>query len=96
MMLRITETHRDARAVVLKLEGRVVSEWDDVLERHCGVMLDQDRAVSLDLSAVTYVDRRGLGVLNRLRARGIRLDNASPLLSELLSRSRPDDLRAAP
>ncbi len=91
MMLRITETHRDARSMILKLEGQIVSEWNDELERQCGMMLNQGRAVSLDLSAVSYVDRRGVGVLISLRDRGVGIVNATALLWQLLSRSTTDD-----
>jgi hypothetical protein len=69
-MLRIT-THSTADSVTFQLEGRLVGPW--VTELHdCWrrTPYDGERAVHIDLRAVTYVDAAGEELLTDLYQQG--------------------------
>ena len=59
----------------LKLEGRVVGEWVDVLRDACEADGGQ---LALDLSSVRFVSREGVALLRELRDRGVSLASPSP------------------
>ena len=69
-MLRIT-THSTADSVTFQLEGRLVGPWVTEL-RDCWrrTPCDGERAVHLDLRAVTYVDAAGEELLSDLYQQG--------------------------
>jgi len=87
-MLRITKVADGSGAVTLKVEGRIVSEWVQVLERECLEGLRKKREVVLDFADVAFVDGQGIRMLRRLRTRAVQLVNVSALLEDLL-RGRP-------
>ena len=57
-MLRLTRTTRLPQEVTLLLEGQIVAEWVELLEAECLTLLRTDQKVLLDLSGVSYLDRR--------------------------------------
>jgi anti-anti-sigma regulatory factor len=71
--LRITRRRGSRSRATLKLEGRVVAEWAALLERECSRLLRSRAEVSLDLSAVTFVDRAGVQALERLSRKGVEI-----------------------
>ena len=85
-MLRITRMAESLSQVTLKLEGRIISEWVSVVERECLTWLHEKRQVSLDCSEVTFIDRRGLEMLQRIASSHLQVINASTLIEELLHR----------
>jgi hypothetical protein len=80
-MLKITIEPTDGRAV-LQLEGQIIGPWIDELERTCSVLAD--RAITLDLASVSFVERRGVELLHLLGARGVPLLHCSPFVAEQL------------
>ncbi|MDX2033606.1 MAG: hypothetical protein SF339_23215 [Blastocatellia bacterium] len=74
-MLRIEEEKTEA-ARTLRLDGRLVREWVEVLREHV------EGAVELDLAGVTFADAAGVELLRRLEARGVPLRGCSPFLRE--------------
>jgi hypothetical protein len=63
-VLRIT-IQEEAKKVMLKLEGRIVGPWTAELDRtwhSLGPSLE-GRKLSIDLCAVSYIDRQGRGIL---------------------------------
>jgi anti-anti-sigma regulatory factor len=54
----------------LTLEGSIAAEWAALLERECSELLRNRSGVSLDLAAVTFIDRAGVGALGRLSRAG--------------------------
>lgn len=68
----------------LKLEGRVVSDWVAPLEHECVRALGESRKVVLDFSGVTFIDGRGLEMLNRIARANLEIVNASLLVADLL------------
>ena len=85
-MLRITQVSDDSDQVCLKVEGRVIGEWVSELDRTCGSCLSQSRQVTLDMSDVTYIDRRGVETLKRILGGNVRLTGATLLVKALLGR----------
>ena len=61
-----------------------MAEWVDVLNRECRLALAGKRPVRLDLSAVTFIDGRGVEAVRRLGARGLEIINCPEFIRELL------------
>jgi anti-anti-sigma regulatory factor len=71
-MLRIREIVDGRGETTLRVEGRIVSEWVSVLEDECWRLLQEpSRRLRVDLSAVTFVDRRGVVALRWLTTEGV-------------------------
>jgi hypothetical protein len=68
----------------LRLEGKLVGPWVTELARSCNELPCPPNRLRLDLSAVTFVDRRSVALLRDLLARGATLAACSGLLAELL------------
>ncbi|NKE70281.1 STAS domain-containing protein [Candidatus Manganitrophus noduliformans] len=85
-MLKVTRVAENDKTVTLKLEGRIVGEWIDMLERECKVCLGKRSKLILDLSAVGFVDKRGVEMLKAVQGDRVRLTGCSLFLSELLRR----------
>jgi anti-anti-sigma regulatory factor len=83
-MLRITRMAESPAHVTLKLEGRIVSDWVSVVERECLTVLQEKRQVILDVSEVTFIDGRGLEMLQQIASPHLQIINASALIGELL------------
>lgn len=89
-VLRITKVAESPAQVVLKLEGRIVSDWIAILERECLNILQEERAVELEVSAVMFVDRQGAAMLKRLASRGVQIVRCSTFLRDLLGEGESD------
>jgi anti-anti-sigma regulatory factor len=84
-MLRLTRTTRLPHEVIVLLEGQLVAEWVELLEAECLTLLQTDQKVLLDLSQVSYLDRRGARLLRDLAARSVQLINCPPLVADLVT-----------
>ena len=65
------------------MEGRIVGEWSELLERECANASMDGGAPELDLSGTTHVDRQGIDALQRLSERGFRIIGENPLIAEV-------------
>ena len=83
-MLRLQRNDVDERAVTLMLQGRIVAEWADLLERECLELIRTGARVELDLSEVVFIGRYGLEVLGRLSRAGAGITGYSPLIAAML------------
>ena len=83
-MFRITLTGDDGHTIHVKVEGRVVGDWVPELDQVCGSCLAQNKKVILDISDVTYIDRRGVEVLKGVLGERVRIMGASLLIQALL------------
>lgn len=73
-MLKIT-THTETHSTNLQLEGRLAGPWVGELKR-CWLSTVSEktrRSLSVDLSAVTYVDAEGKELLNMIYQAGAKL-----------------------
>ena len=84
MTLRITRAKGSRSRARLRLEGSVVAEWADLLERECLELLRSRGAVSLDLAGVHFVDRAGVDVFGRLSRAGVEIRCRSRLVASVL------------
>jgi len=73
-MLKIT-TLLNAESTVLRLEGRLAGPWVRELERcwDSTVGMPTHSPLSVDLSAVTYVDSDGKDLLKKIHQQGAKL-----------------------
>ena len=94
-MLRITRVDRDGKGVVLKLEGRMVGPWVELLRGVCSAhQRIEATALVLDLNAVEFADRDGVDLLHCLRQEGVGCASWPHFLRELVDyRSRAPRLR---
>lgn len=83
-MLRITHVTGHDSVPTLKVEGKLLGPWVAELRRACGEWPEPGGPLSLDLSAVTFVDRPGVKLLRDLLGRGVTLTACSGLVAELL------------
>lgn len=83
-MLRITRVIEGPSRTTLRVEGRIVAEWVAVLERECWLALEDNRPVRLDLSAVTFIDSRGVAILRHLGANELDIVECPEFIRELL------------
>ena len=75
-MLKITVPRQDSSRRVIKLEGKLLSDWIDEVRR---LFLDvDDLSPGLDLSELTFVDREGAELLLQLLQQGVRIESCSP------------------
>ena len=86
-MLRITKTFEDDTRMTLRLDGKIVSTTTAELEKACRQYRNGGgKVLSLDVSGVTFIDDDGLGMLKKIKRRGIAMVNGSPFVETLLSR----------
>jgi anti-anti-sigma regulatory factor len=83
-MLRISQINGRHSIPTLKVEGKLRGPWIDELARACDEPLGSRGRLSLDLSAVTFVDTHGVELLRLLLERGVTLAACSGLVAELL------------
>ncbi len=84
-MLRITQVNCDDGRVVLKLEGRLVDRWVDLLRETWEVLhREVNTPVILDMSEVGFASREGIKLLRYLEEQGVRCILCSPFLKELV------------
>ena len=101
-MLRIQRSDVNADAVTLRLQGRIIAEWADLLERECAELMRSNSHVTLDLSEVMFISRFGIEALGRLDRAGARITGCTPLFTAMLEQEgiavrRPlQDARNAP
>lgn len=83
-MLRITRTEGIQQQTILKLEGRLVEPWVDLLAETCGQCQHQhNTSLVVDLGNVTFASHNGLELLHRLQNEGVDCIAWSPLLKTL-------------
>jgi len=83
-MLRIQHDFVAAHDVTLHLQGRIVTEWAELLERECGSLMRSGYRVVLDLSDVVFIGRSGVEVLGRVGRAGARIVGCTPLVAAML------------
>lgn len=74
-------------SVMLKVEGRVVSDTSSLLEAECLHRLATGHKVVLDLAGVMLIDSRGVSVLRGLKARNVEVINCWPLIEQHIAGS---------
>jgi hypothetical protein len=83
-VLRISQVASPDATVTLRLEGQVRGPWVEELRSVCDQVLATESALSLDLTEVSFLDRQGVALCRRLRARHVALLHYSPFVAEQL------------
>jgi ABC-type transporter Mla MlaB component len=83
-MLRISQINSHGLIPTLKVEGKLRGPWVPELARACDELQGSSGCLSLDMSAVTFVDTPGVELLRGLLGRGVTLAACSGLVAELL------------
>ena len=86
-MLRITLTESGESHIILRLEGRIAGPWVTELWNACEKVLDEGKALVLNLAEVSFLDNAGVNLLMKIRAQGIALAECSPFVTEQLKSS---------
>lgn len=89
-MLRISTSEAPGEQVTLHLEGQVIGPWVEELGRTCESILTQGGRLTLDLAHVSFLDREGLLLCQRLVERQVSLKNPSTFVAEQLRGTRCD------
>lgn len=93
-MLRILREDKEVHRVVLLLQGHIVAEWAELLERECMELSRCGLRIVLDLSGVVLIGRSGLEVLGRLGRSGFPIVGCSPLIADMLEQEGIDVIRS--
>ncbi len=83
--MHIIRTAETPALSILKVEGRIVSEWVGVLANESLALLQQSRSVVLDFSGVQYIDARGLETLKQIQTCNVRIVNCPALIQDMLN-----------
>jgi hypothetical protein len=87
-MLKIVSVGNGHGSTTLVLEGRLIGPWVDELRGACEKALRAPARLTLDLGAVTFIDRDGVALLRRLVRRDADVTNCSPFVAEQLGAGR--------
>ena len=83
-MLKISIISDSDQAIQFQLEGKLVGPWVEELQRLSHEALSYQKAVSLDLERVSFVDSRGVTLLRDLARRQVSQVNCSQFVSQQL------------
>ena len=83
-MLKISIISDSDQAIQFQLEGKLVGPWVEELQRLSDEALSHQKAVSLDLEKVSFVDSRGVTLLRDLARRRVSQVNCSQFVSQQL------------
>lgn len=83
-MLRVTPISTRQHGRCLKVEGRLVGAWVQVLRVEIEQSRVQDVELEVDLAGVEFADSEALSLLLEVAERGVKLVDCSPLLTSLL------------
>ena len=86
-MLKIVAGESEPGRTILRLEGQVIGPWVEELKIASETALIHG-AVVLDLGDVSFVERRGVELLQALGARGVDLGNCTSFVLEQLKAQR--------
>ena len=81
-MLRIMEENAINNLVTLRLDGRLVGQWVELLRVSCEQIVARNCRVILDLSGVSFADHEGVQLLQQLDEQQVALIHCSPFLRE--------------
>ena len=86
-MLRVTEIEEPQHKLRLKLEGRLVGQWVELLAEICATRKKQDQSITLDLGDLEYASKEGIALLAELRSQSVAWVSCPPSMLDLLSAS---------
>jgi len=85
-MLKIIRVASWDQEVILRMDGRVTGPWVELLRTSAEPVVEKGIRLTLDLENVYYLDSEGVGLIRNLIARGTRLKNVPPFVTEQIRR----------
>ena len=85
-MLKISVTNQSNEATQFRLEGKLVGPWVEELRRLSDEALARQKAVSLDLEKVWFIDAQGIALLRDLAEKRVSQLNCSLFISRQLKK----------
>jgi ABC-type transporter Mla MlaB component len=83
-VLKISIISDSDQAIRFQLEGKLIGPWVEELQRLSDDALSHQKAVSLDLERVSFVDSRGVALLPDLARRQVSPVNCSQFVTQQL------------
>src|SRR4051812_50016546 len=83
-MLRISVSEQEPSCRIIKLEGKLLQAWVDEVRSLC-VEAEEGSLPSLDLSGLSFVDRRGAEMLQQLLRQGVGIHACSPFVAGVVA-----------
>jgi len=80
-MVKISTVDGTGTITTVRLEGRLVDVWVTEVRKYCDTLLSERQELILDLASVSFADRPGIELLQKLQAKNVRLVNCSPFLA---------------
>ena len=87
-MLRISVEEVSGHNATLRLEGHLVGPWVEELRLSCDQVLRESKRLTLNLAAVSFVDRAGLILLRKLKTCEVAITNCSGFVAHQLKDER--------
>ena len=85
-MLKITRAASSSQEIILKLDGRVVGQWVELLRQSARSVLEEGRQLTFDLENICFIDCEGLALIKSLLAQGVRQVNAPLFVAEQIKK----------
>lgn len=82
-MFKITKTQEDAGTIILRIDGKLVEDWQSEFER-LYLRIRKGRRIILDLSGVSFIDDNGIDFIEKIMDEKIDIINCSPFIESLL------------
>ncbi len=82
VMLKISLIESRDSGATIQLAGKVGGPWVEELQKSCERILAQGTTLTLDLSDVSFADRKGIRLLRSLQDRQVALLHCSPFVAE--------------
>lgn len=82
-MFKITKTEEDERTINLRIDGKLVEDWQSEFER-LYLRIRKGRRIILDLSGVSFIDDSGIDFIEKIKDERIDIVNCSPFIESLL------------
>ncbi|WNM64129.1 hypothetical protein [Candidatus Nitrospira neomarina] len=83
-MIRITLMDTAEKHTTMKVEGRIVSDWIEVMETEFKNLLAEGKIVALDLSEVTFVEPEGVHMIRGILDKGCVLSSCPLFIHHVL------------
>ena len=83
MTVKITKVNDPQDRTVLKVEGKLMAQDAEMLERMFEVVENGQRA-AVDLSGVTFIDSDGAAILRRLERKSVELKGADFFIQSII------------
>jgi hypothetical protein len=86
-MLKISTIERMYGTMKIRIDGQIGGEGVELLQKTCRTYLDQGLKLSVDLQNVSFMDREGTAMIQKLMQYKVEFTNASPFIAEQIGKA---------